>query len=250
MPSTFYSFPLSNPNDTTVTLLRTSMSPGSSSSSDLDSVLSCIAPASTSSLPSVITNKLGSNSTATNTSMTATEGYTPYEGSAGASVIPLGSPSFLKQAPMVTESNPLRGKSGTSGHLPRSLFGQGRRHHRIIQNRQRRQQQLSESIGTGPSATDDPFEHMTVAQKSIARGYADGFSTAKVFASHGISKLGFIGQYTSDSYEELLKDGSLGMSKEDPERDLYSTWFLKGLRDAEAQISAFLNGQPVVYSGS
>ena len=249
LPTTFYSFPLSKPNDTAATLLRTSMVSGSSSNDNLDSVLSCITPSSAPSLPSVVANKVDSNSTLTNTSMTVTGGYTPRI--TGASMIPLDNPSFLQQHPLSVESNPPQRRSSTSGHLPRYFFGHGRPHHRIIQNRQRQQLPFSESTGSGSSTLpNDQFAHMTPAERSIARGYADGFSTAKVFASNGLSKLGFVGQYISDSYEELLKDDSNGMSKEDPERDLYSTWFLTGLRDAEAQITAFLNGQPVVYPGS
>ncbi|KAF8321394.1 glycoside hydrolase [Cantharellus anzutake] len=141
LPSTFYSFPQSQSNNTAATLLRTSMIAGSSSSNDLDPILGCIRPASSPSLPTI-------------------------------------------------------------------------------------------------AAT---------SQKSIARGYADGFSTAKVFAQNGLSKLGFRGQYIRDHYDELLKDSSNGMSSDAANRDQYSTWFLKGLKDAEAQISAFLNGQPVVY---
>ncbi|CCL98443.1 uncharacterized protein FIBRA_00440 [Fibroporia radiculosa] len=69
---------------------------------------------------------------------------------------------------------------------------------------------------------------MSPAQRSIARGYSDGFLTAKIFALYGMSKLGFIGQYTNDSIAKLgpsvVKPGTEGQ---------YQEWFLQGLRDGE-----------------
>lgn len=72
---------------------------------------------------------------------------------------------------------------------------------------------------------------MTPIQRTVAKGYSDGFLTAKVFASHDGSKLGFIGQYIEDSIRVL------GPDVVDPgtERS-YRQGFMKGLEDGEAMV--------------
>ncbi|PCH38120.1 glycoside hydrolase family 5 protein [Wolfiporia cocos MD-104 SS10] len=75
---------------------------------------------------------------------------------------------------------------------------------------------------------DDQATGMSPEQRSIAKGYSDGFFTAKIFALYGMSKLGFIGQYISDSIAKLgptvVKPGTEGM---------YRQWFMRGLQDGE-----------------
>ncbi|KAH9934661.1 glycoside hydrolase superfamily [Fomitopsis serialis] len=69
---------------------------------------------------------------------------------------------------------------------------------------------------------------MSPEQRAIAKGYSDGFFTAKIFAQYGMSKLGFTGQYMNDSIAKLgpgiIKPGTEGN---------YQEWFMKGLQDGE-----------------
>ncbi|KAF9821390.1 hypothetical protein IEO21_00636 [Rhodonia placenta] len=81
------------------------------------------------------------------------------------------------------------------------------------------------------SPTTAPYDGatgMSPEQKSIARGYSDGFLTAKIFAQYGMSKLGFTGQYMNDSIAKLgtsvVKPGT---------EEYYQDWFMKGLQDGE-----------------
>ncbi|KAI0748311.1 glycoside hydrolase superfamily [Daedaleopsis nitida] len=73
-------------------------------------------------------------------------------------------------------------------------------------------------------------------QRAIAKGYSDGFLTAKIFALYGMSKLGFTGQYISDS---LAKLG--GNVIEPGMEQYYEQWFMEGLSDGEALISSNVN---------
>ncbi|TFY65483.1 hypothetical protein EVJ58_g1959 [Rhodofomes roseus] len=69
---------------------------------------------------------------------------------------------------------------------------------------------------------------MSPEQRAIAKGYSDGFFTAKIFAQYGMSKLGFTGQYMNDGIAALgpgvIKPGTEGN---------YQEWFMKGLQDGE-----------------
>lgn len=87
---------------------------------------------------------------------------------------------------------------------------------------------------------------MSPSQVAIARGYQDGYQTAKIFAQYGMSKLGFTGQYIDDTVSELLAAGTIAKN----EQTTYGTWFMKGLRDAEAEITAASSNTPVVYPGA
>lgn len=82
----------------------------------------------------------------------------------------------------------------------------------------------------------NPVLDDTAAQRSITKGYSDGFLTAKIFAQYGMSKLGFTGQYIADSITALgptvIEAGSEGY---------YSDWFSKGLSDGQAIVSAAAN---------
>jgi glucan 1,3-beta-glucosidase len=97
-----------------------------------------------------------------------------------------------------------------------------------------------------PDAPYNPLAHMSPSQVAIARGYQDGFQTAKTFAQYGMSKLGFTGQYISDTVSELVAAGNIAKN----EQTTYGTWFMKGLRDAEAEIAAAASNTPVVYPGA
>ena len=75
---------------------------------------------------------------------------------------------------------------------------------------------------------------MTPAQRSVAKGYSDGFLTSKIFASQNTSKLGFIGQYIEDSIRTLggvVAPGTEGS---------YRQGFMTGLQDGEAKIMSTL----------
>ncbi|KAF8955450.1 glycoside hydrolase superfamily [Flammula alnicola] len=65
-------------------------------------------------------------------------------------------------------------------------------------------------------------------QQSTSRGYTDGFTTAKVFASYNMSKVGFTGQFMMDAIEvagpTLIAQGT---------EDGYHDGFMHGLRDGE-----------------
>ena len=69
---------------------------------------------------------------------------------------------------------------------------------------------------------------MSPEQRATSKGYSDGFFTAKIFAQYGMSKLGFTGQYISDSLTklgpEVIKTEYAGT---------YQDWFMKGLQDGE-----------------
>lgn len=86
-------------------------------------------------------------------------------------------------------------------------------------------------------AKRDSFDgmDMTPTQRCIAKGYSDGFLTAKIFASYGISKLGFTGQYIEDSIWVL------GPSVVAPgTEESYRQWFMHGLQDGESVIRDYL----------
>ena len=68
------------------------------------------------------------------------------------------------------------------------------------------------------------------AEMSPSKGYTDGFTTAKVFASHNMSKLGFTGQYMMDM---IPREGQvLGMEKD------YKDAFMRGLIAGENMVQS------------
>ncbi|KAI0362308.1 glycoside hydrolase [Trametes cingulata] len=77
------------------------------------------------------------------------------------------------------------------------------------------------------------------SQRAISKGYSDGFLTAKIFALYGMSKLGFTGQYISDSIARL-GPGVIAPGTE----QYYEEWFMEGLADAEALITTSLSSIP------
>lgn len=82
------------------------------------------------------------------------------------------------------------------------------------------------------SVLPTPLANLTGTERSIAKGYSDGFLTAKIFAQYGMSRLGFRDQYKYDSIQELgptvIAPGT---------EDYYDLWFDRGLKDAEGLIS-------------
>ena len=63
------------------------------------------------------------------------------------------------------------------------------------------------------------------AEVPSSRGYTDGFTTAKVFASHNMSKLGFTGQYMMDKFGQMA------------EKD-YKDAFMRGLVAGENMVQS------------
>jgi glucan 1,3-beta-glucosidase len=100
---------------------------------------------------------------------------------------------------------------------------------------------------TGSDQTSfDRFASMNANQVAIARGYQDGFTSAKIFAQYGMSRIGFRGQYIADSLTRLVNSQMI----QDGQQSTYKTWFLKGLSDGEAQITAAVTHTAPVYSHS
>jgi hypothetical protein len=62
------------------------------------------------------------------------------------------------------------------------------------------------------------------------QGYQHGLKTAQVFAAYGLSKLGFVEQYISDSVQILGLNSSM--------ENYYHDGFLAGLKSGEDELSA------------
>lgn len=67
------------------------------------------------------------------------------------------------------------------------------------------------------------------AEVQPSKGYIDGFTTAKVFASHNMSKLGFTGQYMM----EIAKAGQVPGTEKD-----YKDAFMQGLIAGENMVQS------------
>ena len=65
----------------------------------------------------------------------------------------------------------------------------------------------------------------------VSQGYTDGFTTAKVFASHNMSKLGFTGQYMMDTM--ITKVGQVSGTEKD-----YKDAFMQGLIAGENMVQS------------
>ena len=96
------------------------------------------------------------------------------------------------------------------------------------------------SLNNTPAAPAPPEQLPTdPSERAIAKGYSDGYLTAKIFALYGLSKLGFTGQYMNDSIAALgpavIVPGMEGY---------YRQWFMEGLADGEALITSAVNGLP------
>lgn len=89
------------------------------------------------------------------------------------------------------------------------------------------------------------FSSLSPSQAAISRGYSDGFSTGKIFAtSGGMSRLGFVGQYMADSFSALVKEKEM----QEAQFATYQIWFRKGLSDAEAQIIATITSNAAQHA--
>jgi len=74
----------------------------------------------------------------------------------------------------------------------------------------------------------------TSEERTMQRGYSDGFLTAKMFAQQGpaMSRLGFKAQYMKDTVVLLKGMGTIG----DGDESKYQEWFWKGLNDGEGLV--------------
>ena len=68
------------------------------------------------------------------------------------------------------------------------------------------------------------------AEVQPSKGYIDGFTTAKVFASHNMSRLGFTGQYMMDM---VTKAGQVPGKEKD-----YKDAFMQGLIAGENMVQS------------
>ncbi|KAF8575791.1 glycoside hydrolase family 5 protein [Ramaria rubella] len=98
------------------------------------------------------------------------------------------------------------------------------RRHRFMAVHSRRQ--LFPSFGNSLS--------LSTTQQAVIKGYSDGFNTAKIFATFGLSKLGFEGQYIADSWK------ALGGAMDEGQQDIYREWFGKGLVDGVTQVRSIV----------
>lgn len=93
--------------------------------------------------------------------------------------------------------------------------------------------------GGSPAARAAAAVRSTLSAAELAgnSGYSDGYLTAKIFASRtDVSRMGFSGQYASDSFAAHTEQGTL-------QKDawaLYAENFDKGLAAAEGKISALV----------
>lgn len=93
----------------------------------------------------------------------------------------------------------------------------------------------SDSSSSSSAAPPSPTG-LTSMEVSITKGYSDGFLTAKIFAQYGMSRLGFKGQYVTDSIS------ALGPNTVAPgTEDYYTAWFYRGLADAESIVGSAVN---------
>jgi glucan 1,3-beta-glucosidase len=105
-----------------------------------------------------------------------------------------------------------------------------RHHQKLAMIHQRRRAQ---AVLPSPQTSDD--WQLDPRKRSLTKGYRDGFLTAKIFATYGISRLGFVGQYTEDSL------AALGPSVIQPGTEQnYRDGMGRGLRDAELRIASIL----------
>lgn len=89
--------------------------------------------------------------------------------------------------------------------------------------------------GYPQGAPNDNGPSSASQQASKIRGYKDGFLTARIFALYNLSRLGFIGQYITDSLA-ALGPGIISPGTE----SFYEEGFMRGLADGEAVVSAGL----------
>ncbi|KAI0082754.1 glycoside hydrolase [Panus rudis PR-1116 ss-1] len=91
------------------------------------------------------------------------------------------------------------------------------------------QSTASQTLNPGPRRRSLIKDRLHGRRANTSKGYSDGFQTATIFASEGMSKLGFTGQYIHDSLAKLGKS---------VDADTYRNDFMKGLADGEAHVQA------------
>lgn len=138
-------------------------------------------------------------------------------------------PKLFALATVVTNMD-TRAKAPTGKALQEQPIkrDRARRRHRFASIHDRRQ--LLAAPAPALSAVDDGM------QPEYTKGYTDGLVTAKLFAAHDLSKLGFIDQYIGDSVTALgqgvVRQGMEGM---------YKSAFIDGLREGEKIVQRSLD---------
>ena len=111
-----------------------------------------------------------------------------------------------------------RGQSKSPSHLPSrrsDWFATSPFHHHRFESIQHRRDRMWQQYS---------------AEVQPSKGYMDGFTTAKVFASHNMSKLGFTGQYMMDM---ITKAGQAPGTEKD-----YKDAFMQGLIAGENMVQS------------
>ncbi|KAL0573271.1 Glucan 1,3-beta-glucosidase 3 [Marasmius crinis-equi] len=92
-----------------------------------------------------------------------------------------------------------------------------------------------------PRALFDSFDNLRDSKSTPGspedKGFSDGHKTAKQFATHGLSKLGFVGQYISHLLES--KQAGVDPGNED-ECKRYEDAFVRGLKHGEEQVAQLI----------
>lgn len=116
--------------------------------------------------------------------------------------------------------------SGRRNVLPSKSLYTPRSHHRFEAVHVRRDRRRDNVNGA----------ELTPSQRSITKGYSDGFLTAKSFASFSVSKLGFIEQFIMDSIAQI------GPSVIAPGTESnYHDGFVNGLEDGQRIVMSVVN---------
>ncbi|KAF9466289.1 glycoside hydrolase superfamily [Collybia nuda] len=83
---------------------------------------------------------------------------------------------------------------------------------------------------------DTGGSELTPGQRSLTKGYSDGFLAAKSFASVGISRLGFTEQFIRDIIAKLSPSVIVPGTESN-----YRDGFMKGLKDGENNVMSIIN---------
>jgi glucan 1,3-beta-glucosidase len=160
----------------------------------------------------------------------------PQESSKSALISASSSHTSISTSSMSASSVSSSAASETSSMGSRKKHSDPAHHQRFLAIHSRREhlhdpyylQKYKRDNSTSNSGLPAALMNLTATERSITKGYSDGFMTAKIFAQYGMSRLGFKGQYIGDSIAKLGESiVAPGTESE------YSVWFYKGLGDAE-----------------
>ncbi|KZT44036.1 glycoside hydrolase [Sistotremastrum suecicum HHB10207 ss-3] len=121
-----------------------------------------------------------------------------------------------------------------SAHSDRFMQIHRRKHRQLFDSGKTKRQQVAPASNSAASTIGS-----NSSESAVLKGYSDGFMTAKLFAQHDLSKLGFSGQYILDSLQAMNREGGGTMSPGDEE--YYTNWFYQGLAAGEALVQTALD---------